>query len=54
MAEIGLSMSCFCRMSSGAFLAPSFSFMAMKDIGVESRTASRIEQRNEMARAAVR
>ncbi len=54
IAEMGLSISCFCRMSSGAYLAPSCSFMAMNDMGVESRTASRIEQRNEMASATER
>jgi hypothetical protein len=30
-----------------AVLLPSFSFMVIKDIGVDNKTASRIEQRND-------
>ena len=51
MAASGLSFSCLYFLSRWEAALPSCSFIVMKDIGVERRTASRIEQRKEMIRA---
>ena len=51
MAEIGRSMSCLYFFNKCAPLRPSLSSIETYDIGTDKRTASSIEQRNEIPKA---
>jgi hypothetical protein len=54
MAEIGRSIFSFSVLSNLAPVAPSSSFIVTNDVGVESKTASRMEQVKDTATAIVK